>query len=173
MFSLGLWQVCGSGERCWLRVIHPNLISPLALASLGASQPLTASPQDDEPPGCFSPPSVPWWSGILGKSHPSSAVAAHLPPTLQPGAACLPACLPPASTALIPALQGHPPPGCLDIPPPAAGHPWASPNPPGNKRDRWIRIRPLCWVSRHVPSGLCLQTLLPPTHVLSAAGAKP
>lgn len=88
--------VCGSGERCRLRVIHPNLISPLALTPLGASCPLTASPQDDEPAGCFSPPSVPWRSGILGKSRPSPAVAAHLPPTLQPGAACclLPLILP-------------------------------------------------------------------------------
>lgn len=91
-WETGFLWVCGSGERCWLQVIHPNLISLLVSAPLSVSWPLTASPQDDEPRGCFSPPSVPWWSGILGKSHPSSAVATHIPPTLQPGAACLPAC---------------------------------------------------------------------------------
>lgn len=106
-------------------MIHLHLISPLALAPLSASQPLTASPQDDEPWGCFSPSSVLWQGGILGKSHPSSAVAAHLPPTLQPGDACLPPCLSAACLLPAPSL------GCFDpcpagSPPGVAwtSHPW-------------------------------------------------
>lgn len=174
MFSLGLQQVCGSGDSCLLHVIHPNLISLLTLAPLGTSWPLTASPQDDEPPGCFSPPSIPWQGGILGKSHPSSAVAAHLPPTLQPGAACLPA---PSLGCFDPGPVGSSPPGCLDIPPRLTGHPWASPDPLGNHQDRPILIQLLHW-GRVLPRPEWAlppdrTAALGPTHALSMVEAKP
>jgi len=166
MFTLGLWQFCGSGERCGLRVIHPNLISLLSLAPLGASAPDSVSPRG-RAPGLFfsSSHSVPRWSGTFGKSHPSSAAAAHLPPTLLPA---------PASATLIPAPRGHPPPGCLDIPPhPSCGASLGISGPPGNNRGRGTQMGPLRWVSRCVPGGLCVQTSPPPTHALGMMGAKP